>query len=124
MIVQKLKEIGKLKFRIKILEDKIKELRCQIEGHAVRYSELPKIHGFDNIFQVQIERLVELETKKTRLQMKIDIILDELDGVPELQYKIIYYKFIDNLSWREIAKKVEYSVTQCHRFYNDALNCS
>lgn len=118
MVISKLDEVKRLKFQIKLLDDKIRELKSYIENQAIKYSDMPKIEGFkDNILQLQIERLVEFEMKKDRLQMKIDIILDELSLLPELPYKVAYYRHINELRWLDISKKIGYSVAQCHRFY-------
>lgn len=121
MVIDKIKEVRHLKFQVKIIDDKIKEIRSQIEGQAIKYSDMPKMEGYkQNIMQSLMERLMELESKRNRLQMKIDIILEELSELPEMVYKVVYYRHIDNLSWLEVADKLHYSITQCHRFYNMA----
>ena len=118
MVISKLNEVRNLKFKIKLLDDKIKELRSRLKSQSIKYSDLPKAGGFkNNLIELQTERLIELETKKEHLQMKIDIILDELSELPELTYKVVYYRHIDRLRWLDIAKKIGYSVSQCHRFY-------
>lgn len=85
MIISKLDEVKKLKFQIKILEDKIKELRGKIESQAIKYSDTPKISGFK-------DNLMELEIKKEHLQIKIDIILEEF-----IKYKEVlpYYRNVE-----------------------------
>lgn len=121
MVIDKIKEVRHLKFQVKIIDDKIKELRSQIEGQAIKYSDMPKMEGYkQNIMQNLMERLMELESKRNRLQMKIDIILEELSELPEMVYKVVYYRHIDNLSWLEVADKLHYSIAQCHRFYTTA----
>lgn len=118
MVIDKIKEVRHLKFQVKIIDDKIKELRSQIEGQAIKYSDMPKMEGYkQNIMQNLMERLMELESKRNRLQMKIDIILEELSELPEMVYKVVYYRHIDNLSWLEVADKLHYSIAQCKRFY-------
>lgn len=118
MGTSRLDEVKKLKFQIKLLDDKIKELKSSIENKAIRYSDMPKIEGFrDSLLQIQVERLIELETKKDRLQMKIDIILEDFVGLPELPYKVLYYRHVEGLRWIDISRKLRYSVAQCHRFY-------
>lgn len=123
MVIEKIKEVKHLKFQIKILDDKIEEIRAQIEGQAIKYSDMPRMEGYKkNIMQSTMERLLELENKKNRLQMKIDIILEELSELPEMVYKVVYYRHVDSLSWLEVANKLHYSVSQCRRFYIDAKN--
>lgn len=118
MIISRLEEVKRLKFQIKLLNEKIKELKSSLEIQGIRYSDLPKVEGFkSNITELQIERLLELQTKKYHLQIKIDDILEELSKLPELSYKVIYYRHIDGLRWIDISKKIGYSISQCHRFY-------
>ena len=83
MVISKLDEVKKLKFQTKLLDNKIKELRSRIESQTIKYSNLPKAEGFkNNLIELQIERLMELETQKERLQIRIDIILDEFLELP------------------------------------------
>ena len=121
MLISKLDEVRKLKFQIKLLDEKIKEFRSKLENKGINYSDLPKLKGFKNNFiELQVEKLIELERKQYHLQSEIDEILNEFSKLPELPYKVVYYRHIDNLRWIDIAKKMGYSVSQCHRFYTVA----
>ena len=118
MVISKLDEAKRLKFQIKLLDEKIKELKSSLDVQGMRYSDFPKIEGFkNNLIELQIERLIELETKKYSLQMRIDEVLDELSKLPELSYKVVYYRDFVGLRWIDISRKIGYSVSQCHRFY-------
>ncbi len=118
MKMSKLDEVRKFKFQIKLLDKKIKELKSSLEVQGIRYSDLPKSKSFkNNLIELQIERLIELETKKYHLKVKIDDILEELSQLPELSYKVVYYRHVDGLRWIDISRKIGYSVSQCHRFY-------
>lgn len=119
MIISRLEEVKKLKFQIKLLNEKIKELKSSLEIQGIKYSDLPKIEGFkNNLIELQIERLLELEAKKYSLQMRIDEVLEGLSKLPELSYKVVYYRHVEGLRWIDISKKIGYSVSQCHRFYS------
>lgn len=118
MVISKLDEARQLKFQIKLLDEKIKELKNSLEIQGIKYSDLPKIEGFkNNLIELQIERLLELEAKKYSLQMRIDEVLEKLSKLPELSYKVVYYRHVEGLRWIDISKKIGYSVSQCHRFY-------
>lgn len=118
MVISKLDEAKRLKFQIKLLDEKIKELKNSLEIQGIKYSDLPKIEGFkNNLIELQIERLLELEAKKYSLQIKIDEVLEGLSKLPELSYKVVYYRHVEGLRWIDISKKIGYSVSQCHRFY-------
>lgn len=119
--ISKLDEIRTLKFRIKILDEKIKEIKSKMELQAVKYSNRHKDKGLkENILQINLERLAELENKKNQLQMEIDKILDELSELPETLYKVVYYRSVEGLSWSDTAEKMNYSIVQCWRFYSSA----
>ncbi len=119
MIISRLEEVKKLKFQIKLLNEKIKELKSSLEIQGIKYSDLPKIEGFkNNLIELQIERLLELEAKKYSLQMRIDEVLEGLSKLPELSYKVVYYRHVEGLRWIDISKKIGYRVSQCHRFYS------
>ena len=87
MVISKPGEAKRLKFQIKLLDEKINELKNSLDIQGMRYADLPKIEGFkNNLIELQVERLIELETKKYHLQMRIDEVLDELSKLPELSY--------------------------------------
>lgn len=96
MVISKLDEAKRLKFQIKLLDEKIKELKNSVEIQGIKYSDLPKIEGFkNNLIELQIERLLELEAKKYSLQMRIDEVLEGLSKLPELSYKVVYYRHVE-----------------------------
>lgn len=123
MVIEKLKEVKRLKYRIKFLDESIEETRNQMKLHAIMYSDMPKTVGYkDKVLEMLMEKLEELENKKNRLQVKADMILEELSVLPEMPYKVAIYRYIDGLSWYEISKRTGYSKTSCCRFYNEAKN--
>lgn len=96
MVISKLDEAKRLKFQIKLLDEKIKELKNSLEIQGIKYSDLPKIEGFkSNLIELHIERLLELEAKKYSLQMRIDEVLEGLSKLPELSYKVVYYRHVE-----------------------------
>ena len=91
--------------------------------HAIKYSDIPKAAGYkDKVLEMLTEKLEELENKKNRLQIKADMILEELSVLPEMPYKVAIYRCVYGLSWYEISKRIGYSKTSCCRFYNEAKN--
>ena len=123
MVIEKLKEVKKIKYQIKFLDESIEETRNQMKHHAVSYSDIPRITGYrDKVLEMLTEKLEELENKKNRLQIKADMILEELSVLPEMPYRVSIYRYIDGLSWYEISKRTGYSKTSCCRFYNEAKN--
>ncbi len=96
-----------------------------MEHHAIIYSDLPKNLGYkDNIMEMFMSRIEELETEKAKIQLKIDMILDEISFLPEASYRVLIYKYVDEMSWEQISQKLGYSKSSCYRFFNDAKKIS
>lgn len=121
MVIEKLKEVKKLKYQIKFLDESIEETRNQMKHHAIRYSDIPKAAGYkDKVLEMLTEKLEELENKKNRLQIKADMILEELSVLPEMPYRVAIERYVNGLSWYEISKRTGYSKPSCYRFYAQA----
>lgn len=121
MVIKKLDEVRKLKSQIKFLDESIEETKNQMKYHAIIYSDMPKVTGYkDKILEALMERLEELENRKNRLQIKVDLILEELSVLPEMPYKVAIYRCVYGLSWYQISKKTGYSKPSCYRFYAQA----
>ena len=120
MINDKLSKIKILAFKIRRINEKIENLRYEIEYHTSIYSELPKnfCHN-NNMIEIFISRIEELEMKKSELQIELDKTLDEFTFLSENSYKILIYRCIENLTWDQISKKAGYSKTSCFRFWSE-----
>ena len=67
MINDKLSKIKILAFKIRRINEKIENLRYEMEYHASIYSEIPKKFGYNNnMIEIFISRIEELEMKKSR----------------------------------------------------------
>ena len=120
MINNKLSRIKILAFKIRRINEKIENLRYEMEYHTSIYSELPKNFGHNNnMIEIFISRIEELEMKKAELQIELDKILDEFTFLSEISYKILVYRCIENLPWDQIVQKTGYSKPSCFRFYNE-----
>ena len=117
IINDKLNKIKILAFKIRRINEKIENLKHEIEYHASIYSELPKNFNYkNNMLEIFISRVEELETKKTELQTELDKILNEFAFLSETSYKILVYRCINNLSWDQIVQKTGYSKSSYFRF--------
>ena len=120
MINDKLSKIKILAFKIRRINEKIENLRYEMEYHTSIYSELPKnINYRNNMIEIFISRIEELEIKKIEIQVELDKILDEFTFLSEISYKILVYRCIENLPWDQIVQKTGYSKPSCFRFYNE-----
>lgn len=125
LVIEKLREIRKLRFKIKRIDEQIEDIRGKMEHHAIIYSDLPKNPGYkDNIMEMFMSRIEELELEKSKIQLKIDMILDEISFLPEASYRVLIYKYVDEMSWEQISQKLGYSKSSCQRFCNNAKKIS
>ena len=65
-----------------------------------------------DILNSEIEQLERLEAA----------IITELCKLPLLEKNILTYFYFDNFKWVQIAKRVNYSETQCKKIRNKALD--
>ena len=87
MIDNKLNRIKISAFKIRRINEKIENLKHEIEYYALIYSELPKNFSYkNNMLEIFISSLEELEIKKTELQIELDKILDEFAFLSERKY--------------------------------------
>lgn len=118
-------KIKKLKFESKILAEKIKELETAIEYSAVKYSDMPKSHDAHDKKNEQIIKLLMLKDKYIKLvsiaETKINKAIEKIRELPEPQYKVIYYRYLKNMTWSEIAKETNYHIRTCYKLESKAI---
>lgn len=121
--MEKFNELRKIMHKVKFLEECIEETRTQMKIHAMQYSDIPKTIGFkDRTLEILIEKIEDLENKKNRLQLRYEIIQEELSVLPEMPYKVAFYKVVYGMPWKQISTKLGYSRTSCFRFFDEAKN--
>lgn len=127
---QYLRQGYKLKQEIKSLEQTLKELESNLDNvKAIQYSK-DKLQGgplqddtniiekIDKIIEVENiikDKLLELKTFQANLILKI-LKLNNTD-----EKNLLQARYIMNLTWEEISKELDYSLTQIHRIHRKAL---
>lgn len=125
-----LKQGYKLKQEIKSLEHTLEELESNLDDvKAIQYSK-DKLEGgplqddtniiekIDKIIEVRNiikDKLLELKTFQANLILEI-LKLNNTD-----EKKLLQARYIMNLTWEEISKELDYSLTQIHRIHRKAL---
>lgn len=123
MIMEKFVELRKIKSKMQFLDNCIEETRNRMKVRAMQYSDMPKIVGYkDKTMEILMEKLEELETKKNKLQLKFEMIQEELSILPEMPYKVAFYKVVYRMSWCQISSKLGYSRASCFRFFDEVKN--
>lgn len=125
-----LKQGYKLKQEIKSLEHTLEELESNLDDvKAIQYSK-DKLEGgplqddtniiekIDKIIEVRNiikDKLLELKTFQANLILEI-LKLNNTD-----EKNLLQARYIMNLTWEEISKELDYSLTQIHRIHRKAL---
>lgn len=73
-----------------------------------------------------MDRILEIESRIKKLHEKLDIyqgiISEGLKGLDNyVEEMIIVNRYINNLSWEEIADNIGYSRTQTYRLHGEAI---
>lgn len=127
---QYLRQGYKLKQEIKSLEQTLKELESNLDNvKAIQYSK-DKLQGGPlqddtNIIE-KIDKIIEVENiiKDKLLELKTfqaNLILEILKLNNTDEKNLLQARYIMNLTWEEISKELDYSLTQIHRIHRKAL---
>lgn len=127
---QYLRQGYKLKQEIKSLEQTLKELESNLDDvKAIQYSK-DKLQGGPlqddtNIIE-KIDKIIEVENiiKDKLLELKTfqaNLILEILKLNNTDEKNLLQARYIMNLTWEEISKELDYSLTQIHRIHRKAL---
>lgn len=127
---QYLKQGYKLKQEIKSLEQTLEELESNLDNvKAIQYSK-DKLQGGPlqddtNIIE-KIDKIIEVENivKEKLLELKTfqaNLILEILKLNNTDEKNLLQARYIMNLTWEEISKELDYSLTQIHRIHRKAL---
>lgn len=118
-------------------KEKIKQMEEEIEEFIRLANSIPGI-SFDQIrvdgtkslkapFEKWIQKTLENEQHILQMKRKLSIIKGEvismIDKLDDSKFKrILIYRYIDWLSWNEIAKNLVYSSSTIRRWHEKALN--
>lgn len=127
---QYLRQGYKLKQEIKSLEQTLEELESNLDNvKAIQYSK-DKLQGGPlqddtNIIE-KIDKIIEVENiiKEKLLELKTfqaNLILEILKLNNTDEKNLLQARYIMNLTWEEISKELDYSLTQIHRIHRKAL---
>ncbi|MDR1627228.1 MAG: hypothetical protein LBR79_00455 [Oscillospiraceae bacterium] len=122
MVIQDLNKVSKIKFQIKILEDKITVYRSRIGVKSMTLKEFPITDGtYKNLIEFYTEKILELEKEIEILQSEVDKVFNEIKKLPELEFKVIYFRYFENLNWFKTSKLLEKHRITCERIASKAF---
>lgn len=126
MTVKTLQECRKRPARVLRLEESIERLNSAMARMTQILSHAPAGGGVpgDKLAE-QIDLLIDLTAAYAKRTVELETIRAEvtawLDTLPEQQANIIYHRYVEGLSWRQVAKATNYSEQHCFRIHEAAL---
>ena len=127
MTAEDLKGLLDCHAQIKSLERRLGRLReASTMPPPMRLSFAPRGTGSSDPVGEGVARLVELEAellqKIAGLEEHIRCVEAEIDALPPRERSVLRARYVDGLSWREVAKKTHYSMDHCKRINRDCIS--
>ena len=116
-----------VKREIEDLDQRMAQLRLKYAAPtAIDYSAMPKAHDSNHDLSDYIAKMDEMTeymiSKYTRLRgIEVDIYIRVDRMQDQTEREILRYRYIDGLSWEEIAAKLNYSKRNVTRIHGRAL---
>lgn len=124
MTLDDFKMCSEYRRKIASIDESIIRLRSEMERVTQVLSHAPAHSGNRDKMAEQMRRLEELETARAREVADLEEHIDQcriwLSNIPEQQAQIMQYKYLDGLSWNEVARKAHYSVGHCTKIHTAA----
>lgn len=122
-----LRRYGNAKREIKRYEEELNELIESQEGaSAITYSDMPKGSGSQADLSDYMIRRQELQQKIWNARYRRIVVFDEMhDAIEQLptvdERDVIFYKYIKEMDWDDIAKRIGKETRQAFRYHGNAL---
>lgn len=126
---QELEEIRALKYKIDAREGQIEELKTKLVGLKATDYSLERVQtsmdSSDNKAEL-IDKIDELNTELAmsiyELSMKRNELIKAIEKVPGMWGSVLEMRYIECLSWKEIADKTYYSEDHLYKIHRKALS--
>lgn len=122
-----LRRYGNAKREIKRYTEELNELIESQEGaSAITYSDMPKGSGSQADLSDYMIRRQELQQKIWNARYRRIVVFDEMhDAIEQLptvdERDVIFYKYIKEMDWEDIAKRIGKETRQAFRYHGNAL---
>ena len=125
MTIDDLKNVRRQKLRVESLQERIERLRSRAEYTQQQLGECGRSDPTRDRLAEYVAELDELERLLTgemiALEKQLVFVDVELAKLPENQEKVLRLRYVEGLSWRDIAKKVGYSIRQTIRLAENKM---
>lgn len=115
-----LHDIRAQRARVSLLRERIEALQSDIERITQVPRNMPGGAGAGHdALSGKVARLVDLKNELITRAEKLEAGMTEaerlLDGLPEQQRMIVWLRYVEGLSWRQVARKAHYGERHCRR---------
>jgi len=119
MTIDDLKNVRRQKLRVKALQERIERLRSRAEYNQRQLGECGSSDPTRDRLAEYAAELDELERELTgemiALEKQLVVVDAELAKLPENQEKVLRLRYIENMRWRDVAKKSHYNERYCRK---------
>jgi len=112
--------------RVSLLRERIKALQSDIERITQVPRNMPGGAGAGHdALSGKVAKLVDLKAQLADRVAALELAALEteslLEGLPEQQRAIVWLRYVEGLSWRQVARRTRYSMQHCFRIHEAAL---
>ncbi|MEA5047443.1 MAG: sigma factor-like helix-turn-helix DNA-binding protein [Eubacteriales bacterium] len=117
MTIDDLKNVRRQKLRVEDLQERIERLRSRAEYNQRQLGECGRSDPTRDRLAEYAAELDELERELTgemiALEKQLAYVDTELAKLPENQEKVLRLRYVDGMSWRKVARLLNYCEQYC-----------
>lgn len=121
-----LKQAKKLKERVNQLNEEVKDIESKLGVQGISYDKISMTRSADDKMSRYIYKLIDLRDEYIRecerlLEARRDIVsnIQKMDDIRFQQ--VLYYRYIKEKRWEDIAELMGYDISHIHRLHGGAL---
>jgi RNA polymerase sigma factor (sigma-70 family) len=124
---QKLRAVRDMRLQIESLNERIARLRSALESCTPKpLTKMPKSTPIvQDRLAKSISKLVEMETELQHKLIDLAVLYEEverwLDELPPTQAFVVRLRYVDGMSWRQVARETGYSYDRVRHIHSDVL---
>lgn len=122
--IQELKQSRGRQAKIKRLDEEIEQLKSAMESTTQALSLAPGGGAVKDKLAEQMAEYMELIARRNEERIRAESLVEAVEefiaSLPEQQAKVIRLRYVDELSWTQVAEKANYTRRHCTRI-NEAV---
>ncbi len=121
-----LKQIKRLTIRVEQIGEEITEIEARLGVQGINYNKMPVTPSPEDKMSRYIYKLIELKDAYTeesqRLMSKRKEIIDSISLLEDCRLQqVLYYRYVKDMRWEEIAERLSYDDKYIFRLHGYAL---